>query len=107
MHVLSLIATIVLTANEIPARDVQASERGKQALLGTAFNPPAWSAQAYRHALPANGAPRLGNPQYTAAFMNRYGLHPAPYPNGDYLMGLRSAPGLLTKGMATDCLLCH
>jgi mono/diheme cytochrome c family protein len=107
MHVLSLFATIVLTSSEIHAGDAQAAERGKQALLGTAFNPPAWSAQAYRHALPANGAPRLGDPQYTAAFMNRYGLHPAPYPNGDYPMGLRSAPGLLTKGMATDCLLCH
>ena len=44
---------------------------------------------------------------YDAAFRERYGLHPAPYPNDGLPMGLRKAAILLGKGVGTDCLLCH
>src|SRR5260370_28910484 len=44
---------------------------------------------------------------YPQAFMARYGLHPAPYDNGRYPMGLREGNSLLGKGLTTDCLLCH
>jgi hypothetical protein len=40
-------------------------------------------------------------------FMERYGLHPAPYENKDYPMGLREAQGLISKGVSTDCMVCH
>src|SRR5262249_11895555 len=33
--------------------------------------------------------------------------HEAPYPNNGLPMGLHVAPGLLGKGIGTDCLLCH
>jgi mono/diheme cytochrome c family protein len=102
----SLPLMVVLT--EIPRHgvDLQAAERGKQILLGTAFNPPAWSAAAYRSALSERGASKINTTDSTKAFMDRYGLHPAPYSNGEYPMGLRSATGIL-KGVTTDCLLCH
>ena len=42
------------------------------------------------------------------AFNDRYGLHPAPYPNGGLPMGLRNAPYLaVVKGMGLDCMMCH
>jgi hypothetical protein len=39
--------------------------------------------------------------------MQHYGLHRAPYANGDYPMGLREAAGLFGAGITTDCMLCH
>jgi len=45
---------------------------------------------------------------YAQAFREHYGLHPAPFDNGKYPMGLREAKGLiLGKGLTTDCLTCH
>jgi mono/diheme cytochrome c family protein len=92
----------------ISATNPSAAERGEQALLGRAFNAPAWSAPAYKDAWrywngPAGKAPE----PYDVAFRERYGLHPAPYANGNYPMGLREAKSLLSKGITTDCLLCH
>ena len=44
---------------------------------------------------------------YDAAFRERYGLHPAPYPNGGLPMGLRRANILLRQAIGADCMLCH
>jgi mono/diheme cytochrome c family protein len=44
---------------------------------------------------------------YDVAFLRHYGLHPVPFDNGKYPMGLREGGGLLGKGLTTDCLLCH
>jgi hypothetical protein len=85
-----------------------AAERGEKALLGRAFNLPSWSAQAYQNAWRLwNGAVRESPQPYDAAFREHYGLHRAPYANADYPMGLREAKGLFSKGITTDCLLCH
>ncbi len=81
-------------------------ERGKAALLGRSFNPPVWNQRSYDQAWKAWGVankPRA----YAAAFRQRYGLHPAPYPNDGLPMGLRSSPSLLGKGFSIDCLVCH
>src|SRR5260370_707311 len=92
----------------LSAANPSAAERGETALLQRAFNPPSWSAQSYKNAWRHWDRGLRGPPQpYDAAFRERYGLHPAPYANGDYPMGLREARGLLSKGIATDCLLCH
>jgi mono/diheme cytochrome c family protein len=89
------------------AGDPSAAERGRRALLERPFNPPVWTLSAYervwRH-WPAT--PERPEP-YAAAVRQRYGLHLAPYPNGDYPMGLRLARGLLGTGLTTDCMLCH
>jgi hypothetical protein len=84
------------------------AERGREALLGRAFNLPAWGTQAYRDAWRSWDPAATGPPvDYARAFMERYGLHSAPYPNRGYPMGLRESAGLLTRGITTDCLLCH
>jgi mono/diheme cytochrome c family protein len=90
------------------AGDSGAVERGRKALLGRAFNPATWSLDAYtgagqRWGLPVKEVPK----DYDRAFRERYGLHPAPYANGKYPMGLREAPGLFGKGITSDCMLCH
>lgn len=82
--------------------------RGKKALETRAFTSAGWSLNAYdevwRHWTPASSE----KPEnYQQAFMERYGLHPAPYDNGKFPMGIREGKGLLGKGLATDCLLCH
>jgi mono/diheme cytochrome c family protein len=91
-----------------PVADARAAERGEKALLGRAFNPANWTLDAYKKAGQRWGDQAKVPPErYAAAFRERYGLHPAPYPNGDYPMGLREAPGLFGKGLVSDCLLCH
>jgi mono/diheme cytochrome c family protein len=92
----------------LSAANPSAAERGETVLLQRAFNPPSWSVQSYKNAWRRWERVLREPPQpYDAAFRDRYGLHPAPYANADYPMGLREARGLLSKGLATDCLLCH
>lgn len=102
-------AAIVLgMAVAAAANERTAAERGKAALLGEAFIPPAWSTKAYQEAGKAwpGGAP--ADPEaYAEAFRERYGLHPAPYANGRYPMGLREANFFGSKALANDCMLCH
>jgi mono/diheme cytochrome c family protein len=102
---LTLPGLTVLAATRGPS-DPGAARRGEQALLTRSFNPPVWSQGAYRRAWRSWGD---GEPpaDYDRAFMDRCGLHPAPYPNGGYPMGLRAAPLLLRPGLTTDCLVCH
>ena len=98
----------LLVVSALVAAGPDAAEPGKTALLGRAFNLPVWSTQAYKSAwLCWDQAGREPPQDYDAAFREHYGLHPAPYANGRYPMGLREAKGLLFKGIATDCLLCH
>lgn len=84
------------------------AERGRQALLTRAFNIPLWKAEAYDSAW-RNWGTGLEKPpkDYARAFMERYGLHPAPYKNGRYPMGLRPGTFLFKQGLASDCLMCH
>src|SRR5262249_58582127 len=44
---------------------------------------------------------------YEQAFMDRYGLHPAPFDNQGRPMGLLESRSLLGKGIVNNCLLCH
>jgi Cytochrome c len=85
-------------------------ERGKQALLGRAFVPASFSAQAYEDAWKLWGlAEKPPAAEYDRLFRERYGLHAAPYANGRYPMGLREAdfPLGLSRGVGIDCLVCH
>jgi mono/diheme cytochrome c family protein len=85
------------------------AERGRKALETRAFNPAGWSLKAYDEAW-RQWDPRLKErpAPYPEAFRQHYGLHPAPFDNGRYPMGLREGKGLLVmKGLTADCLLCH
>jgi mono/diheme cytochrome c family protein len=82
-----------------------AAERGYKALTETAFISSFWTHNAFPNAWREWGAARPAD--YDAAFRERYGLHPAPYPNGGLPMGLRKAPLLFNTGVGIDCMLCH
>ncbi len=82
------------------------AERGKAALEGTAFIPAFWPTAAYDNAWKGWGVTEKPA-DYAAAFRARYGLHPAPYPNGDLPMGLRKAGLLFGTGIGIDCMTCH
>jgi mono/diheme cytochrome c family protein len=85
-----------------------AVERGKKALQQRTFVPASWTIAAYQNAWKEWGNVKEAPADYTQAFMDHYGLHPAPFDNGGYPMGVRPGKGLLGgKGIATDCLLCH
>jgi mono/diheme cytochrome c family protein len=105
-----LTAVILSLLFSVPASPAEptAAERGRKALLTRAFNPPTISLAAYQGAWRVWGDGAREPPaDYARAFRDRYGLHPAPYANGGYPMGLREASGLFGKGLATDCLTCH
>jgi RoxA-like, cytochrome c-like len=92
-------------AAELPAR-----ERGEKALLERSFSPPGWSLAAYKNAWRHWGLQEAPTSEkYDELYRQRYGLHPAPYPNNGLPMGLREAPSIIPgrKGLTTDCLLCH
>jgi mono/diheme cytochrome c family protein len=106
--VLSAVALAALPAAGWCADEAPSAERGRKALLGRNFTPPTIPIAAYE------GAWRVWDPRakeppadYAARFRERYGLHPAPYPNDGYPMGLRPAPGLFGKALTNDCLVCH
>lgn len=87
-----------------------AAQRGRANLLSKNYNPPVWPRAAYDAAWKHWGVEhRPTADDYPRLFRERYGLHPAPYPNDGLPMGLRQdemALGL-RKGVTTDCLLCH
>lgn len=97
----------VLSAGIAPAGEVDsAAERGHKALTGTAFNPAFWSNKSVVEAWRYWGV-KAKPASYPAAFRDRYGLHPAPYPNSGLPMGLRPGKLLFGTGIAADCMLCH
>ncbi len=88
------------------------AERGREALTQRSYLAPSWKWDAYAQAgsLWEEPAPDpVREPEaYAAAFNERYGLHPAPYPNDGLPMGLRRTPwpdG--SPGLAIDCMVCH
>jgi mono/diheme cytochrome c family protein len=83
-----------------------AAARGKQALEGRAFIQAPWTAKAYENAWKQWTPKRDEAPaDYDKAFADYYGLHPAPYQNGRYPMGLRAGPK--GEGLTYDCMTCH
>ena len=84
----------------------EAAERGRKALLGRSFNPAVWSTQAYDNVWKQWGV-KEKPADFDAKLRERYGLHPAPYPNDGLPMGVRKSAGLIGKGISVDCLICH
>jgi mono/diheme cytochrome c family protein len=108
-------AALVLARPHAPgaAPGVEPSaEKGKKALLGRIYNPPTMALQAYDNAWKHWGLARKpAAKDYPRLFMERYGLHPAPFPNDGYPMGLRAGEISLglgkRKALTVDCLICH
>lgn len=104
--VMTLLLTAGGLANITHAEEPTPAERGKQALLGKSYNPPVWSHQAIDTVWRDWGISEKPT-DYEAAFRERYGLHPAPYPNDDLPMGLRKSSWLVIHGVSIDCMACH
>jgi mono/diheme cytochrome c family protein len=84
-----------------------AADRGRKYLLENSYIPAIWSRDAYDQAWKRWEGVTAKPADYAAAFRDVYGLHPAPYPNGDLPMGLREGPRLFGKGVGFDCMACH
>lgn len=102
LSLLLLFAPIAASAAELTP-----AERGRKALLETSFIPPAWRQSSYDNVWKNWDNPKEKPANYEEAIRNRYGLHPAPYPNDGLPMGLRKSTFLFVKGVSIDCLLCH
>lgn len=87
-------------------RPTPSAERGRQLLHGRAFNPPIWPKQAYENLWKVWGYAEKPA-DFEQQVLDRYGLHPAPFENKGYPMGLREAQSLLGTGITTDCMICH
>ena len=103
MHRLLLIC---LLAVPVLGAEPTAAERGRKALETTAFIKAFWPKTAYDNVWKVWGL-KEKPADYAAAISERYGLHPAPYDNRKYPMGLRQAPLLLGQGVGIDCMTCH
>jgi hypothetical protein len=104
-----VLVVAVLFALALPASAAEptAAERGYKALTETAFIPAFWSQKALPEAWRVWDGVKEKPADYDAALRDRYGLHPAPYPNGGLPMGLRKSTALLKQGVSADCMLCH
>lgn len=104
-----LVPALVVSGAFLSATEPDAAaKRGRLALETRAFNPAVWTLAGYesvwKYWQPSlKEAPK----NYDEAVREHYGLHAAPFENGRLPMGLRESKGLLGKGIATDCLLCH
>jgi hypothetical protein len=93
--------------------NADAAERGREALTLHGYLRPSWGDGAYKAVgkLWGPGAPDPDREpeKYLRTFCDRYGLHPAPYPNDGLPMGLRKGvlPDGTKTGIQLDCLLCH
>src|SRR4051812_28011392 len=82
----SLLVCPLLFGAESPA------ERGKKAMLTGSYTPPTMALGNYELAWKHWGLKeKPAAADYDRLFRERYGLHPAPYPNDNLPMGLRVA----------------
>ena len=80
-----------------------AAQRGEEALLTRCFSPSTVSRQGYDDLWKQWGLTEKPA-DFDRAVRERYGLHPAPYPNDGLPMGLRPK----SRGqVGIDCMLCH
>jgi hypothetical protein len=105
MAVLS-VALLGLVGPAAKAVDPGSPERGRDIMFHTSLNPANWSMSAYDNAWKQWGISEKPA-DYQKAFMERYGLHTAPFDNKGKPMGLIEAPLFFGKGFTNNCLLCH
>lgn len=111
VHRLLLIFTFLIllshtNAEESKSTSPQAAKRGRELLLGKSFNPAVMSTRGYHELWKVWGEKKRPD-DFEQQVYHRYGLHPAPFPNKGFPMGLREDRFLFGKGLTTDCLVCH
>ena len=100
------IGLLALAGIGFGAEAKSAADRGKEALLGRSFSPPVMGRRDYDNLWKMWGLEERPA-DFERRLRERYGLFEAPYPNHGLPMGLRPASALLSKGIGTDCLMCH
>jgi mono/diheme cytochrome c family protein len=107
-RILLALLLVSLVSPRLFGDDAEAIARGKKALETRSFSPAPWPFSAYANAW-KHWEPKLDKTptEYDQAFREHYGLHPAPYDNAKYPMGLRPGVLIVFKGLTTDCMLCH
>jgi hypothetical protein len=106
LRMLGLAATLLFAMPTSSPADEDAARRGEKALQTRAFNPPFWTAEAWDNVWKQWGL-KEKPADFAAQLRERYGLHEAPFDNKGYPLGMREAPILFQKGVASDCMLCH
>lgn len=104
-------SVLVLLSVALPAAEPTSprtpAERGYAALTTQALNNAIWNWGDYEQVWRRWGLKEKPS-DYPRAFAERYGLHAAPYPNGELPMGLRETKGLIGgRGVTNDCMICH
>jgi hypothetical protein len=105
---LLLLASGLGRGDDGPSKDrARAIANGQGAVRGVPpMNPPLWSMKTFQNLWRQWGLKERPK-DFDRLLRERYGLLPAPYENQGLPMGLHLSPGLLGKGLMTDCLLCH
>lgn len=99
---------LALSSAQAGDRELDAVQRGRKALTERSFNPPFWAKESWDSLWKQWGGDLKQAPaNYTSAIMERYGLHPAPFDNKGYPMGMREMTYLLRQTIGSDCMLCH
>ncbi len=106
LNVVLLAVLIGSFAQSANAADRASPERGRDIMFYHSLNPANWSLQAYDDAWKQWGVSEKPA-DYQKAFMERYGLHAAPFDNHGKPMGLIEASRFFGKGITNNCLLCH
>jgi hypothetical protein len=102
----SAVGMTLIVVGALRAEPNEAAERGRKALESRSFNPAVWSQKAYDDVWKQWGL-KEKPADFDKSLRERYGLHPAPYPNDGLPMGVRKSATLLGKGISVDCLVCH
>ncbi len=90
-----------------PVREGDA-RRGEKALLAGHYGSPLWRESSY-HKVWRRWGMSSKPADFDQQVLRRYGLHPAPYPNDGFPMGLRRTREKREgeTGLTWDCLICH
>jgi mono/diheme cytochrome c family protein len=107
----SIVLLALFATNLAPSRaqdSKSAAQRGYTALTTRSYVAAPWQPQAFDELWKHWQPPLDKKPEpYAQAIQDRYGLHPAPYPNGNLPMGLREGELFFLKGITSDCMMCH
>src|SRR5262245_42424201 len=103
---LAAIGTLLVVTGIMRAEPNEAAERGRKALETRRCTPAVWAQKADDYVWKQWGL-KERPADFDKALRDRYGLHPAPYPNDGLPMGVRKSATLLGKGISVDCLVCH
>lgn len=114
--ILPILSASNATEPAVSSPDPLKIDRGRLVLESGSFLAPAWGASAWTKVVetakpvPVDGHTKTDEPldKSTNARV-RFGLHPAPFANGDLPMGLRPAWSKDGRkaGLQIDCLICH